>query len=131
MASAQDVIKEANVLTLHTSLSNETRGMINAKTLAMMKDDSILVNTARGGLVVEADIAAACKSGKLRGYGTDVLEQEPIKPGHPFLEIDNILITPHIGSRTNESVQRQGVRAATNLVSYLTGSKDYIQANSF
>jgi D-3-phosphoglycerate dehydrogenase len=131
LTTRQEVLRRADVVTLHTNLTAETRGFINAGTIALMKDGAILINTARGGLVVEADVAAACRSGKLRGYGADVLEKEPIQPPHPFQELDNVLLTPHIGSRTNESVQRQGMRAANNLVNFLTGGKDYIQANPF
>ena len=96
-----------------------------------MKDKALLVNTGRGALVVEQDVADACRTGKLWGYATDVLETEPMKSPHVFQEIENIIITPHIGSRTNESVQRQGVRAAMNLVNFLKGEKDYVQANTF
>jgi D-3-phosphoglycerate dehydrogenase len=113
------------------NLTPETRGFINQQTLALMKPGAILINTARGGLVVEQDVAEACKSGKLLGYGADVLETEPMRTPHVFQEIDNILITPHIGSRTNESVQRQGLRAANNIVNFLNGNPDYIQANPF
>jgi D-3-phosphoglycerate dehydrogenase len=130
-STVHDLLRQADVVSLHLNLSDLTRGMINRDSLAMMKDGAILVNTARGGLVVEADIAEACKSGKLRGYAADVLETEPIKTPHPFQEIDNIMITPHVGSRTYESVQRQGLRAAMNLVNYLNGHKDYVQANPF
>jgi D-3-phosphoglycerate dehydrogenase len=105
--------------------------MIDARALVLMKPGAILINTARGGLVVEEDVAAACRSGKLRGYGADVLESEPIRPPHPFQGVDSILITPHIGSRTRESVQRQGLRAANNLVNFLNGDADYVQANRF
>lgn len=131
MSSAQDVLREADVVSLHCNLSPETRGLINRDRIALMKKGAIVINTARGGLVVEADIAEACKSGKLGGYGADVLEHEPIQPPHPFQTLDNVLITPHVGSRTFESVQRQGLRAANNLVNYLTGNKDYVQANKF
>ena len=96
-----------------------------------MKRGSYLINTARGGLVVEDDVAEACRSGQLAGYGTDVVDEEPMRPGHPFLSIDSILVTPHIGSRTFESVERQALRAVTNLVEYLGGGSDYIQANAF
>jgi D-3-phosphoglycerate dehydrogenase / 2-oxoglutarate reductase len=130
-ATAEDVLKQADVVSLHMNLTDETRGLICKRTLAMMKDKAILINTARGGLVVEPDIAEACASGKLKGYATDVLEHEPIKPDHPFLKLENIVITPHIGSRTHESVQRQGVRAALNLVNFLNGNSDYVQANTF
>ena len=127
----QEVLRKADVISLHMNLTAETRGFINAGTLAMMKDGAILVNTARGGLVVDEDIVAACKSGKLFGYGADVLDPEPMKAPHIFQEVDNILVTPHVGSRTNESVERQGLRAANNLVNFLTGKPDYIQANTF
>jgi len=131
LATREDVLKQADVVSLHTNLTPETRGFVNKNSIALMKDGAILVNTARGGLIVEQDVADACKSGKLRGYGADVLEHEPIKAPHIFQEIDNICVTPHIGSRTNESVERQGMRAANNLVNFLKGNKDYIQVNKF
>ena len=67
-------------------------------------------------------MAEACKTGTLGGYGTDVLNQEPPAPGHPFNEIDNIIVTPHVGSRTVESVGRQAMRATKNLVNFLEGA---------
>jgi D-3-phosphoglycerate dehydrogenase len=129
--SAADVLKRADIISLHSKLTDETRSMINKASIATMKDGAILINTARGGLIVEQDVAEACKSKKLRAYGADVLDIEPIKTPHPFQEIDNILVTPHIGSRTNESVERQGLRAANNLVNFLNGIPDYVQANKF
>jgi D-3-phosphoglycerate dehydrogenase / 2-oxoglutarate reductase len=131
LPTREDVLRKADVVSLHTNLTPETRGFINKNTLALMKDDAILVNTGRGGLVVDEDVVAACKSGKLRGYGADVVDPEPMKTPHVFQDVDNILITPHVGSRTNESVQRQGLRAANNLVNFLKGETDYIQANKF
>ena len=129
--TVEELLNEADVVSLHTHVSEKTRGMINKNSIALMKDKALLVNTGRGALVVEQDVADACRSGKLWGYATDVLEVEPMKTPHPFQGIDNIIITPHIGSRTNESVQRQGMRAALNLVNYLKGDKDYVQANPF
>jgi D-3-phosphoglycerate dehydrogenase len=129
--TVEDLLRRSDVITLHTNLTPETRGLINKVAIAKMKDSAILINTARGGLVVEGDVADACRSGKLLGYGADVLEHEPIRPPHPFQELDNVLVTPHVGSRTFESVQRQGLRAAKNLVNFLNGDPDYIQANRF
>jgi D-3-phosphoglycerate dehydrogenase len=129
--TAEEAIRDADVVTLHMGLDDTSREFINKDRLAIMKKGAILINTARGGLVNEADVAAACKSGHLLGYGTDVLNVEPPASDHPFQEIDNIIVTPHVGSRTYESVQRQGLRAAMNLVNFLNGDKDYIQANSF
>jgi D-3-phosphoglycerate dehydrogenase len=131
IATKEEVLRLADVVSLHMNLTPETRGFINKDTLAIMKDGAILVNTARGGIIVEQDVADACKSGKLRGYGTDVLATEPMTAPHIFQDVDNILLTPHIGSRTNESVERQGLRAANNLVNFLKGNPDFIQANSF
>ncbi len=131
MVTVEDLLRRADVVSLHANLSPQTRGMINKNSIALMKDRAILINTARGGLVVEQDIVDACKSGKLWGYGADVLDVEPMKAPHPFQDVDNILVTPHVGSRTYESVQRQGLRAVNNLVNFLKGNPDYIQANKF
>jgi D-3-phosphoglycerate dehydrogenase len=131
LPAREDVLRRADVISLHTNLTPDTRGFINKESIALMKDGAILVNTGRGGLINEQDVADACKSGKLTGYGTDVLATEPMKAPHIFQEVDNIIVTPHVGSRTNESVERQGLRAANNLVNFLRGDKDYIQANKF
>jgi D-3-phosphoglycerate dehydrogenase len=131
MDSAEGVLKEADIVSLHMNLDETNRGYINKDSIALMKKGAMLINTARGGLINEADVAEACKSGRLGGYGGDVLDHEPIQPPHPFQEIDNILITPHVGSRTFESVERQAMRATQNIVNFLKGDKDYIQANRF
>lgn len=131
MPTVEDLLRRADIVSLHSNLTPQTRGMINKNTIALMKDRAILLNTGRGGLVVEQDIVDACKSGKLWGYGADVLDVEPMKVPHPFQDVDNILVTPHVGSRTYESVQRQGLRAVNNLVNFLNGNPDYIQANKF
>src|SRR5205085_3095581 len=78
-ATVNDVLREADVVSLHTHVSSQTRGMINKETIALMKPKALLVNTARGALVNEQDVADACKSGRLWGYAADVLETEPIK----------------------------------------------------
>jgi D-3-phosphoglycerate dehydrogenase len=131
VATAEAVLPLADVVSLHMNLTDANRGFINIRTLATMKQGAYLINTARGALVVESDVAQACRSGRLAGYGTDVVDEEPMRPGHPFQSIDTILVTPHIGSRTFESVERQAVRAVTNLVEFLAGGSDYIQANRF
>jgi D-3-phosphoglycerate dehydrogenase / 2-oxoglutarate reductase len=96
-----------------------------------MKDGAMVINTARGGLVDEGAIVEACGSGKLLGYATDVLIEEPPGKDHPFAGVDDIIVTPHVGSRTFESVGRQAMCATRNLINYLAGDKDYIQANEF
>jgi len=127
--TSDEAMAAADVISLHLPLTDETRGMLNKDSLSRLKPGALVINTARGGQVVEKDMAEACRSGHLGGYGTDVLGTEPMQAGHPFQKIDNIIITPHVGSRTFESVERQAVRATTNLIEYLTGGSDYIQAN--
>ncbi len=129
--TAEEVLQKADVVSLHMNLDDTNRGYINKDRIELMKKGALLINTARGGLVNEGDIADACRTGRLGGYGGDVLDHEPIKAPHPFQEIDNILITPHVGSRTFESVERQAMRATQNIVNFLKGDKDYIQANKF
>lgn len=127
----EEALAIADVVSLHLPATEDTRELINADTIAMMKDSSIIINTARGTLVNEADVAEACRTGKLAAYATDVLAEEPMKTPHPFQNLDNVVVTPHVGSRTLESVQRQAMRATDNLVNFLTGEEDYIQANTW
>jgi D-3-phosphoglycerate dehydrogenase len=127
----EDAVKNADFISLHMNLSDENRGFINKAFIGKLKKGAVIINTARGGLVNESDVAEACRSGQLGGYGGDVLETEPQKAPHLFQEIDNVIITPHVGSRTFESVERQALRAVQNIVQFLTGGKDYIQANQF
>jgi D-3-phosphoglycerate dehydrogenase len=128
-ATLDEAARGADVIAMTMNLTSENRHWLNASRIAGLRRGALVVNTARGGLVDEAAVAAACKSGQLGGYATDVLEVEPQAPGHPFCEIDNIIVTPHVGSRTHESVARQGLRAAKNLVNFLSGDPDFIRAN--
>jgi len=129
--TVEDAIKNADVVSLHMNLTDLTRNLFNAALINKMKTGAMLINTARGPLVNESDVAAACKSGQLLGYATDVLQKEPQPSDHPFKDIDNIIVTPHVGSRTFESVERQAMRATLNLLNYLKADPDYIQANPF
>ena len=130
-ATIDEAVKSADFITLHMNLSDDNRGFVNKTFLSKLKKGAVIINTARGGLVNETDIAEACKSGQLGGYGADVLDVEPQKAPHIFQDIDNIIVTPHVGSRTFESVERQALRAVQNIVEFLKGGKDYIQANQF
>ena len=129
--SVIEAISHSDVVSLHMNLDENNRGVINKDTIAKMKKGAYLINTARGGLVVEKDVADACRSKHLGGYGTDVVDKEPPEKDHVFREIDNVIVTPHVGSRTFESVERQAMRAVANLVNFLNGDKDFIQANKF
>jgi D-3-phosphoglycerate dehydrogenase / 2-oxoglutarate reductase len=130
-ASLDELFETSDVLSLHTNLSDETRGLVNAERLAKMPKDAIVLNTARGELVENDAIIAALDSGHLAAYGTDVLDVEPPAPDHPLINHPKVLVTPHIGSRTYESVPRQAMRATENLINFLSGEGEYLQANKF
>ncbi len=124
-----ELLRASDIVTLHTNLTEETRDMICAATIKNMKDGATLINCGRGELINTTDIVAALVSGKLGGYGADVLDQEPPPADHPLLGAKNCIITPHVGSRTYESVKRQAGMATQNLVNLLKGEKALAQVN--
>ena len=129
--SIESLIAAVDVLSLHANLSESTRHLVSASRIALAHKDLLVVNTSRAELVHMPDMIAALDAGRLGGYATDVLDEEPPPADHPLLRHPKALITPHIGSRTYESVPRQAMRATLNLVNYLKGEKDVIQANKF
>lgn len=100
------LLENSDILSLHCPLTSETNGIINADTIVKMKDGAILLNTARGPLLNEQDVAAALRSGKLRGAAVDVVSREPICPDNPLLTTPNCIITPHMAWAPIESRQR-------------------------
>lgn len=102
----QTLLAESDVISLHCPLFPETRGIIDAGAIARMKDGAILLNTARGPLVAESAVAAALRTGKLRGYCADVVSEEPIRADSPLLTAPNCILTPHMAWAPVESRQR-------------------------
>lgn len=125
------LLAESDVVSLHTNLTPQTHGMINATSLKTFKPGAILLNCGRGELVDNAAIVDSLNAGHLGGYGTDVLDVEPPEPDHPLLHAPRCIVTPHIGSRTHESVQRQAGMALENLLLFLDGKAPLAQANKF
>jgi len=113
---------EADVITLHCFLTPENTGMINKESIAKMKDGVILINNARGQLIVEQDVADALNSGKMAGAGLDVVYTEPIRGDNPLLKAKNCIITPHISWAPKESRQRIMDCAVQNAEAYLAGT---------
>ena len=105
MTSLDEVFAASDYISLHTPLTDETKGMINKDSIAKMKDGIRLVNTCRGQVVVEADIAEALASGKMAGYAADVFYKEPPE-GSPLLNAPNVILTPHLGASTAENLLR-------------------------
>lgn len=102
----ETLLKNADVISLHCPLTDENAGMINKETLSMMQDGALLLNTARGPLLDEKDVAEALASGKLRGAAVDVVSREPILESNPLLSAPNCIITPHMAWAPTESRQR-------------------------
>ena len=127
--NVNDLLKVSDIVSLHTNLTKETNEMINAESIKLMKDGAMLINCGRGELINTADVVAALESEKLAGYGADVLDEEPPRVDHPLRTAKNCLITPHVGSRTFESVQRQAGMATQNLVNLLKGEPALAQVN--
>ena len=128
-ASLYDLYARSDYVSLHTNLTPETRDLVRTESIARMKPGVIVINCARGEIVNTADMAAALASGRVRGYGTDVLDVEPPPANHPLTHLPTCLVTPHVGSRTHESVQRQAMAAVTNLVRAMRGEAPLAQVN--
>jgi D-3-phosphoglycerate dehydrogenase len=129
VASLDEILTASDYISLHTNLTPETRGLINTQNIAKMKKGVLILNCARGEIVNTDDLVAALKSGQVGGYGTDVLDQEPPPADHPLLKLPNVIVTPHIGSRTYESVVRQATTAVKNLILAMNGEKPIAQVN--
>jgi glycerate dehydrogenase len=118
----EDALKQADVVSLHCPLSEQTRGIINAQTLQFMKPTALLVNTARGLLVNDEDLAFALREGQIAGYAADVLSQEPPPDSHPLLHAPNCILTPHYSWASPQSRQRLLNIAVENLRLFLEGA---------
>lgn len=127
--SMLEVLETSDVVSLHLFLTKETRSLVDEKVIRRMKPGAWLINCARGELVDSHAVAAALESGYLGGYGADVLDEEPPPADHPLLKAPRSYITPHIGSRTYESVVRQGTKSVQNLILALAGKKPVAQVN--
>lgn len=120
LVSREEVLRKSDFITLHVPFSKENRNLIGPGELALMKPTALLINTARGGLVDEAALAEALRSGRLAGAALDVLEFEPPR-SRELLEMENALVTPHIGGFTGEATAAMSLLAAQNVVAALSG----------
>lgn len=118
-----DLLRESDVVSVHATLSNESRGLLDARRLDLMRRGSYLVNTARGPIVDEAALVQALESGHLAGAGLDVFDEEPLPAGHPLTRLPNVLLTPHIGWPTDQAYARFADAAADALIAYMDGDE--------
>lgn len=106
-------------ITLHIPMTDETRGMLNARTLGLCKKSVRLINCARGGLINEADLARALTEGTVAGAAIDVFETEPLPADHPFRSAPNLVLTPHLGASTHEAQESVGIEIAESIADFL------------
>ncbi len=119
LASLDEIFRQADIITVHTPMTKETRGVINAAAFAKMKKGVYIINCARGGIVSEKDLYDALVSGKVAGAALDVFEEEPTK-NTALVALDNVICTPHLGASTDEAQINVAIAIAEQIVAYLT-----------
>jgi D-3-phosphoglycerate dehydrogenase / 2-oxoglutarate reductase len=117
--SIDEVLRQSDFVTLHINLSKENRAFLDRGKLALCKRGAFIINVSRGALVDQEAMAESIRRGHIAGYAADVVEPEPVRPDNPLLGLQNVILTPHIGSRTYESVARQGAAALQNIIDVL------------
>ena len=120
----ETLLKNSDFITLHLPLTATSKDLISTKELAMMKSTAYIINAARGGIINEDALYLCLKEKGIAGAALDVLETEPIKQGHKLLELDNIIITPHIAGFSHESIERTKKISMENLLAGLNGKKN-------
>ena len=121
LASLEQIFERADFITVHTPLTDDTRGMVGAAAFAKMKKGVRIINCARGGIVDEAALAQALGSGKVAGAALDVFVEEPPPADHPLLKLGNVIVTPHLGAATDEAQVQVAVDIAQQIVDFLLG----------
>jgi D-3-phosphoglycerate dehydrogenase len=121
LTDLDEVVKTSDVISLHVPLNEETRGIINEAAIMRMKSGTYVVNASRGGVVNEADLAAALESGHLGGAALDVYEDEPLSGESPLRNAPNLTLTPHLGASTVEAQEHVAVEVAENVAAVLEG----------
>jgi len=122
-AELDDLLAQSDFVSVHTSLNSTSRHMINKSKLSLMKKNAFLINTARGNVVNEADLAKALKSNQIAGAALDVYENEPLPRTSPLLQMKNVVLLPHIGSATFQTRSKMAQVAAKNLLDVLAGKE--------
>jgi glycerate dehydrogenase len=124
LVELDELLRRSDIVSLHCPLTDATRGIINARSLALMKPDAILINTARGGLVDETALAEALRKGTIGGAGIDVLSEEPPRNGNILLDLDlpNLIVTPHIAWASEPAQERLAEQLIGNLEAFAAGT---------
>ncbi len=124
--SLEDLLKQSDVVTLHLRLTPETKGFLGRRELELMKPSAILINTARGAIVDEDALIDMLKKGRLAGAGIDVFGTEPLPPGHPFKQLDNVVLSPHVAAMAPETTLKGLEMAVDNVENFLQGRPTHV-----
>ena len=130
-AKLDELFSNSDVITLHTPLTPDLEGVVNADLLGRVKPGALFINASRGGLVQEKDLAEALNNGRLAGAGLDVVSQEPVQQDNPLLKAKNVFITPHIGWASLEARRRLLQRTAENIRAFMDGDPINVVNSSF
>jgi phosphoglycerate dehydrogenase-like enzyme len=121
LVAFEHLLRSSDVVSLHLRLSPETRGMLGTREFALMKPTAVFINTARGPIVDETALVEALSANRIAGAGLDVFETEPLPPGHPLTQLNNVVLTPHSAGVTPEALEAGLQLAVDNLRSFLAG----------
>ena len=119
--SLEQLLKESDVVSIHLKLSDKTEAFIGKREIALMKPSAFLINAARGGIVDREALMEALRMGKIAGAGLDVFHKEPLDPGDPILDLDNVVLTPHSAGQTPEVLDKGLGMAVDNVANFLSG----------
>lgn len=128
-ATLEELLKNSDIVTLHVTLTSETRHLMNGERLKLMKNTAYLINTSRGAVVDEEALYRALKERWIAGAALDVFEQEPLDPKNPLLTLDNIIVTPHNANFTLEALRRTDLMNAEDLKRFFSGQRPLYVAN--
>ncbi len=117
--SLDELLERCSVLSLHCPLTPATRGLIGAREIGLLQAGSIVINTARGGLIDEGALAEALRAGRLSGAGLDTFDEEPLRADHPLAALPNVVMTPHMGGSTDAALEAVAVVAAKHALAVL------------
>ena len=122
LVTKDELFRQSDIVSVHVQLSERTTGLVGARELGLMKSSALLINTARGPIVYEEALIDALRNGTIAGAGLDVFDQEPLPARHPFLGMENVLLTPHLGYATPEQLSVRYEDTVEDIVAFLEGS---------
>lgn len=128
LAELDQLLRTSDVVSIHLRLSDETRGFLGPRELGLLKPTAILVNTARGAVIDEAALLETLSSRRIAGAGLDVFDQEPLPPGHPLTQLDNVVLTPHSAGVTPEVLEAGLQLSVDNVWNFLAGKPTHVVA---